>query len=211
MATDFPAYISFEEAIQRFSIGVEMLARAVEQGRVRAVKVNGDLAVLEEDVKALTAQDGASQVDDDRLPEYIPLVEASERFRLPMKVLHKAVADRIVKAVRINGELAVDKKDAQILSLRQDIWERVRHLEGRPIGINEARARYGLPLASLYRWIESGYIRVIQDAKGRGRGKKRILNEADVAYAHLLRRRLGGKRGRQFFRPELAPPRFLVG
>ena len=64
-------------------------------------------------------------------------------------------------------------------------------LEGHVIGIEEAHELYGLNKQSIYRWIEKGYIRVVKDQRGGGRGRKRLWNKADVVYIALLKERIG--------------------
>ena len=92
--------------------------------------------------------------------------------------------------------------------VREELWKRVKHLEGESVGVYEARDKYGISVTSLYRWIRRGYVRVVRDNRGGGRGQKRLLNEADVAYASLLVERAGGERGHSVFSPKVVPPHF---
>ena len=65
--------------------------------------------------------------------------------------------------------------------LRKIRRENFAHLEGVEITAAEAAQKYNVPRSAIYRWINSGYIRVLREVSGR-RGKAlKMLNEADVA------------------------------
>lgn len=64
--------------------------------------------------------------------------------------------------------------------LRQIGREDFAHLEGRPITVSEAAKKYRVPVSTLHRWLERGYISALNNESGRGRRK--ILDEATVAY-----------------------------
>jgi len=199
-----PVYLRFQEALRYFGVEPPLLARAVDQGLIRAAKLGEEIVVSREDTENLARS--PEVVGEAALPVYVPLEESLRRFAVDRETLRQAVERGEVKAMTIDGTLAVAEEDVRVLSIRVNLWKLVKHLEGVPIGVGEACEKYGLPLASLYRWIQWGYIRVMSEATGKGRGKKRILNEADVAYAHLLRQRLGKGRGHRFFTKEYAPP-----
>lgn len=89
----------------------------------------------------------------------------------------------------------------------ETLWERVTHLDGEPIGVRESCAKYNLSPTSVYRWIEKGYVRVLREPpSGGGRGNKRLLNEADLAYAAEVADVRGRKPGRHIITEEYAPP-----
>ncbi len=200
-----PVYLRFEDAVRSFDIKPTLLARAVDQGLIRAVKLGEEIVVSREDTENLARS--PEVVGEAALPVYVPFEESLRRFAVDGETLRQAVERGEVKAITIDGTLAVAEEDVRVLSIRVNLWRQVRHLEGMPIGVKDASEKYEIPLPSLYRWIQWGYIRVISEPAGKGRGKKRVLNEADVAYAGLLRRRLGGKRGKRFFNEKLVPPR----
>ncbi len=200
-----PVYLRFEDAVRSFDIKPTLLARAVDQGLIRAVKLGEEIVVSREDTENLARS--PEVVGEAALPVYVPFEESLRRFAVDGETLRQAVERGEVKAITIDGTLAVAEEDVRVLSIRVNLWRQVRHLEGVPIGVRDAYQKYGLSPTTLYRWIESGYIRVMKETTGKGRGKKRILNEADVAYADLLRRRLGGRKGKRFFNEELVPPR----
>ncbi|HIE38147.1 MAG TPA: hypothetical protein EYP77_03600 [Anaerolineae bacterium] len=142
-----------------------------------------------------------------KLPTYIQLDEAARRYGVSREALTRAVADGIMRAVRTpEGGVLVASEDVRKVKERDELWATVAHLENRRIGIHEASQKYNLSLDSLYRWIRLGYIRVVEDAKGGGRGRKRLLNEADVAYASRLADIRGRGRGRRIFSEDMIPP-----
>lgn len=135
------------------------------------------------------------------LPEFLPLEEAARRYGVVPQTLISLVESGKIKAVRIEGRIAVEAN----VFLRESLWEKVKHLDGKPISMSDACEKYPqINFASLSRWVARGYIRVIASDSGRGRGRKRLLNEADVAYAALLNSERG-KPGRKLFTPELVP------
>lgn len=145
------------------------------------------------------------------LPTYIPLAEATEKYRVGRRELGRLVESGRVRAAHVNGDVVVAEEDVKETTIRpSDLWKRVKHLDGEPIGLGEARRKYRLGAASLNRWVEQGYVRVIDDQRGGGRGRKRMLNEADVAYIALVANERGRRRGRRILTPDLVPPHFFA-
>lgn len=140
------------------------------------------------------------------LPTYITLEEAARRYRIDPQVLAGMVESGKVRAVKVNrGIIAVAEGDVKLISRREELWERVRYLDGIPIGLEEACTKYQLSSPSLYRWISRGYVRVLQDQRRGGRGHKRTLNEADVAYIALVAKERGKVRGKRIVTQEFVP------
>jgi predicted site-specific integrase-resolvase len=141
------------------------------------------------------------------LPTYITLEEAARCYHLSQQMLTRAVENGIIRAVKVNGGIiAVAEGDVRVMSKREELWEQVKHLDGVPISVNDAAARYRLSTGSLTRWISAGYIRVLHPGDPRGgRGRKTLLNEADVAYAKLVAGERQSKPGRRVFTREFLP------
>ena len=97
-------------------------------------------------------------------------------------------------------------EDVAVIAERDALWAQVRQLDGNSIGIEEACRKYSVSKASIYRWIDLGYVRVLDDQRGGGRGHKRLVNEADVAYAALVAEVRGRKKGKRILAPEFIPP-----
>jgi len=140
------------------------------------------------------------------LPEYLPLEEAARRYRLSPEILTRAVEDGKIRAVCADGRILVAEEDVQKMTKRDALWSQVAHLDGSPIALEQACSRYAISSPSLYRWIDAGYVRVLEDQRGGGRGRKRVLNEADVAYAALVAKERGRRRGKPIFTEEFLPP-----
>ena len=143
----------------------------------------------------------------DNLPTYIPLNQAATRYGVNVAMLRRAVEDGIMQAVRTpEGRILVASEDTkfimQHIAKRDTLRKKVNHLESTPIGVKEAAQKYGISTGSLTRWVNVGYVRVLSGKTARGRGNKKLLNEADVAYAGLL---LQQRTGRIVFTQELIP------
>ena len=107
------------------------------------------------------------------LPTYIPLTEAARRYRLDRTALTRLVEAGRIRAVKINGSVAVAQEDIDLATIQID--ERLR---GKPIRVTEAAEKYGVSHANLSRWADAGYIRVLQR-----RPRLLELDEADVKLA----------------------------
>lgn len=140
------------------------------------------------------------------LPEFLPLEEAARRYRLSPEALTQAIESGKVRAARLNGRIWVAAEDIQKMTKRDMLWAQVAHLDGKPIALEQACLQYAISSPSLYKWISAGYVRVLEDHRGGGRGRKRLLNEADVAYAALVAQERGKRRGRAVFTEDFLPP-----
>lgn len=141
------------------------------------------------------------------LPQYIPLDAALHR--VPLRILRGAVISGKIGAVQVNQTIFVDEnavaawveRRAQAAAEREALWEKVKHLDGRGIGVEEACQMYGYGRSSIYRWLDAGQVRIVKDCRGGGRGHKRLLNQADLAYIAVV----GEVHGRCSGRPILTP------
>lgn len=83
MVLNLPTYISLVEAAQRYQVSAETLTRAVESGMLRAVQINGEIAVADEDVAVVAAQVQAQNEGD----ELVSLNEAARRLNLDSRIV----------------------------------------------------------------------------------------------------------------------------
>jgi len=120
------------------------------------------------------------------LPTYITLEEAAKRYQIAPEVLTERVNSGKIRAVRLNGTIALAEED--VISLAEDLALRaqVAHLKNKPITLTRAAHHYKLNSRSLWRWARDGHIRVLGRVEGRGRARKLLLDESDVAYIRLL-------------------------
>lgn len=127
------------------------------------------------------------------LETYLTLQEATDKYKISAEVLTHFANSGKIRAVRLNGNgggIAVAEEDVRrkVLDLAQENYS---ELEGRPIRVTEAAERYDIPQGTLSRWVKANYIRVLE------RGPKiLLLNEADVARARDITRRLEMRKGR---------------
>ena len=145
------------------------------------------------------------------LESYLTLSEAARKYGISTDALTRLVKAGIIRAARINGWIAVAEEDVSVSTMRDKIWNQVKHLDGTPISMSQACEKYDeINFASLSRWVDRGYIRTLGDGpRGGGRGRKRLLNEADVAYTAFILRRRGKRPGKRVFAPETLPPHLI--
>ncbi len=198
-----PVFLLLDEAIQRFHFDREDLEKLIEAGEVRTITIDGKVAVAEKDIRKAAVR---TQGSDGAI--FTSLSKAARRFHVDPEKVEELVESGEVRAVKVGKEIAVAEKDLKVaLGIRrEELWARVKHLDGVPIGLEEACIRYRFSPSSVYRWIRRGYVRVIKDQRKGGRGRKRLLNEADVAYAALVAKERGRREGRKILTPEFAPP-----
>jgi excisionase family DNA binding protein len=77
MSTELPTYITLEEAARRYRISREVLTNLVESGKIKAVKIDGRVAVADMDIAVVAAQ---LQIKED--DELVSLNEAARRLGL---------------------------------------------------------------------------------------------------------------------------------
>ena len=183
-----PRYLRLESAAQKYGVSTETLLRAAESGLVRAVRINGFIAVAEDDVKRLENRNGHSARE---FPRYISLSEAARRYGISEEVLKRAIESGTIEAIYLDEEVAVAEGDVEKIVIRKSDFD---HLRGSKIGIAEAARKYGLTPPTVSRWVRLGYIRKI----GR-QGQKVLIDEADVAYCATIYRLQGGGQGKRIF------------
>ena len=196
-----PRYIVLEDACQKYNLERDHLTRAVERGIIRAIRVNGHIAVAEEDVRKLRDANGEPVTD---LPRYIPLTEAAERYGVSEEALKEAISSGKIRVAHIGEEVTVAEQDVRELAKGQEVVvvrrEDFEHLRGNRLGIAEAARKYGLHHQTLSRWVRRGIIRSL------GRSGNRVLvDEADVAYAATIYRLKEGRKGMRIFDPKGQP------
>jgi len=140
----------------------------------------------------------------------IPLPEAAKRLCISPDVLTRIAQDGTLKLKikTCDGQIMIDQEEvrrmAKALALRDRIWKQVAKFEDETIGTDEAKTEFGITPPTLYLCIKKGYIRADNQTSG-GRGVKRRLNKADVAYVAELSRR-GRGRGHRLFTSDTLPP-----
>jgi predicted site-specific integrase-resolvase len=132
-----------------------------------------------------------------KVPRYVLLSEAAQRYNLELGILTSLVEDGRIDAVEVDGEVAVTERD--VASVKED-WEQFpsrsdfKHLQGKTLGIAEASRKYNIPNPTLSRWSRSGYIKRVGHE-----GQKVLLDESDVAYCAAVYRQQDGGQGKRIF------------
>jgi len=144
------------------------------------------------------------------LETYITLQEATQKYNLRTRLLTQLVTDGKIRGGKLDGTFVLSEKDTKRVAKQQATREKLRgkvaHLEGRPIGVNEAAQKYDLSQPNISTWIKAGYIRVLLPAQGRG--YKKLIDESDVAYAKELTKIRPVSQGKRVFTSEFVPDWF---
>ncbi len=195
MSSQHPTYLKIEDAVTTYGIEQDFLTRAVERGLVRAIRINGHIAVAEEDVRKLRDTNGKPVAE---LPRYISLTEALLRFPVSEETLKEAISSGKIRTASIGEEVTVAEQDVRELAKGQEVVvvrrEEFEHLRGSKLGISEAARKYGLRQQTLSRWIQRGIVKAV----GR-QGRKVLVDEADVAFASAVYHHKGGRQGMRIF------------
>jgi len=138
------------------------------------------------------------------LPTFLPLPEAAKKFGMTEAILNEHVeAGTIAAGILSDGEILVGETMTDINDrLRAIRREDFEHLRGDGITVTEAVKKYGLKHGikmvrqSITLWVSRGYIHELDP--GTGRGSRKELDEADVAYCsaiHVVRKQTGIRTG----------------
>lgn len=100
------------------------------------------------------------------LPKFIPLAEAAERHNVNPQVLDRAVEGNAIHAVRVGEEVLVDEHDVAMVTIQT---QEPDPNEDELVSINEVARRLELPLVTVSRWQERGWLPM--QAAGPGRAK----------------------------------------
>lgn len=107
-----------------------------------------------------------------KLPTYIPLEEAAERYHLSKATLTVAIEAGIIRAAKLQQETG-----EEIVVAKEDVAQFTEELiassdeEPRPelVSLNEAARRLGLGLGVVYQWYKQGWL------PAHGRGPNRVI------------------------------------
>lgn len=118
---------------------------------------------------------------------YISLDRAIEKHHISRDRLEQAIENDEIETARLaddDSTLLVTESLRAWLADRRVDRDQFAHLEDQPISIHEARKKYGFSWTTINRWIEAGHVKLIGLAPGYKR--RRLINEADIAYARAL-------------------------
>ena len=116
---------------------------------------------------------------------YIPLDIAVQEHNLDRERLLQAIDEDDVEIAKlVDDTIIIVYESLRAWMARQIRRSQFAHLEDQEISVTEAAKKYGLSRRSIERWVERGYVRDRGVAPGYKR--RRMVNEADVAYASAL-------------------------
>ena len=116
---------------------------------------------------------------------YIPLNTAVKKHNLDREKLLRAIEDDDIEiATLVDDTTIILYESLRAWMARQIRRSQFAHLEDQEISVTEAAKKYGLSRRSIERWVARGYVRGLGIAPGYARRK--MVNEADVAYAKAL-------------------------
>jgi len=179
---NLPTYISLNQAATRYGVNVAMLRRAVESGIIRAVKINEEVMVANEDVAAQI------EMNTDNLPIYISLNRAAEQYNVTSRLVRRAVEAGVIKAVKINEKVMVADEDVAVVAAQVEAKDKGDEL----VSISEAARKTGISTSIVWEWYRKGWLPLL------GNGPRRaILVSLNRAKSLSNLREKKGKRGRR--------------
>jgi predicted site-specific integrase-resolvase len=126
---------------------------------------------------------------------YITMKDAAERYNVEPEKLQELVDQDDIHTVLFEDKLIVSEDDVRTFVAERDVnREQFKHLEGIEIGINRAAIKYGFSVVVISDWVKRGQVRFI-----RQQGNRKLINEADIAYARALADIKGLRSGRPLF------------
>lgn len=126
---------------------------------------------------------------------YKTLQDAADQYNVEPEKLQELIDQGDVRSGMLGDELIVLEDDVRTCVAERDVTrEQFKHLEGVEIGINQAAIKYRFNTVTISDWVRRGKVRFI-----RQRGKRKLINEADVAYARALADIKGLRSGRPLF------------
>jgi len=127
MAAKLPTYIPLKQAARRYGVGVGILTRLAEEGRIRAAKTpEGRLLVAEEDLPTVRDHILPHKEDFAHLRgQRITVPEAAKEFGVPYTTLHGWIKAGYLVPVGREGKYRhiLDKADVAYLAA---VYRRIR-------------------------------------------------------------------------------------
>lgn len=112
---------------------------------------------------------------------YLTISEAASIAQVDEKMLYELVQCGKIRASMLatSGTTLVNQDDLQNLLPREqrEEYKKHAHLAGKGISMRQASQQYGIPHQTISRWVDKGYIKVINHE-----GRAVLIDEADMAY-----------------------------
>lgn len=122
------------------------------------------------------------------IPIMVPIETAAEAMQAAPSQIRSLVALGATGAAQTaDGSVIVSLERIRRL---ESILVEVSNLNGKPIHVSAAAKKYDIPIGTLSRWAAADYIETLGHE-----GNRRLLNEADIAFISLIRKKAGMKSG----------------
>lgn len=126
---------------------------------------------------------------------YKTLQDAAKQYNVEPEKLRELIDQGDLRAGMLGDGLIVLEDDVLTYVAERDVSrEQFKDLDGVEIGINQAAIKYGFSTVVISDWVKRGKVRFI-----RKQGNRKLVNEADVAYARALAEIKGLRSGRPLF------------
>lgn len=123
--------------------------------------------------------------------------EAANKYKIPEREIRDLIGDDKLPVYDLGGEMLVNQDDIANIAASRLTKESFAHLEGVAIGVSEAALKYRFHIGTISQWVSEGHIRDIgPDPRHK---QRRLINEADVAYAAALRDIKGLRAGKSLW------------
>ena len=131
----------------------------------------------------------------------LPISQVARALAFPEPLLRHLVTTGVVAGDKVYCDL---DQAAQIAARLRAVQAPV---EGHPILATDAAVKYGFPPGTIYRWQESGQIKLLES-----RTRSRLFDEGDIALAREIANLIGQISGRSIFpaKPRSGRPRKTV-
>jgi predicted site-specific integrase-resolvase len=124
-------FIPLEDAAQRYSLQAHILARLVDKGELRAVRVNRKIAVAEREVFDLVKEMAGNGRHEDLEGSPIRVGEASEKYQIPSGTLSRWAQQGYIRTLERGPKLCV-LNEADVARARE-LTERLGMRGGRGV------------------------------------------------------------------------------
>lgn len=128
----------------------------------------------------------------------LSIENASQTYKIPEPEIRSLIRDEQLPYYTLGDQDLVAQEDiATLAAARLVRREQFSHLEGVPIGVGQASLKYRFHTGTISKWLEQGHIRDI--GPDPTHKLRRLINEADIAYAAALRDVKGLRKGRSLW------------
>jgi hypothetical protein len=127
----------------------------------------------------------------------LSIEKASQKYKIPEPEIHSLIRDEQLPYYTLGDQELVAQDDIATVAAARLRRDQFHDLEGVPIGVSQAAIKYGFHVGTISQWVQERHIREI--GPDPTHKLRRLINEADVAYAAAMRNLKGIRPGRGFW------------